>query len=70
MSALHARRVLRIETEREVDNRWIAEVPALTGVMAYGATESEAVDKAKALASGSLPTGGSTANRSAARFAA
>jgi predicted RNase H-like HicB family nuclease len=42
--------MLVVETEREVDGRWIAEVPALPGVMAYGATEAEAIDKAKALA--------------------
>jgi hypothetical protein len=29
--------MLRIETEREDDGRWIAEVPALPGVMSYGA---------------------------------
>jgi len=33
---------ITIETEREDDGRWIAEVPELPGVMAYGATEDEA----------------------------
>ena len=42
--------MLRIETEREEDGRWIAEVPALSGVMSYGATEAEARAKVKALA--------------------
>jgi predicted RNase H-like HicB family nuclease len=42
--------MLIVETEREVDGRWIAEVPALPGVMAYGSTEPEAIGKAKALA--------------------
>lgn len=42
--------MLRIEGEREDDGRWIAEVPALPGVLAYGASETEARDKAKALA--------------------
>ena len=37
----------RIETEREVDGRWIAEIPSLPGVMAYGATKREAVAKAR-----------------------
>ena len=37
------------ETELETDGRWIAEVPELPGVMAYGKSESEAVDKAEAL---------------------
>ena len=39
---------LTFETEREDDGRWLAEVPELAGVMAYGATELEA--KAEALA--------------------
>ena len=42
--------MLRIETEREDDGRWIAEVPALPGVMSYGATDAEARSKATALA--------------------
>lgn len=39
-----------IEVDREVDGRWIAEVPALPGVIVYGRTEAEAILKAKALA--------------------
>jgi predicted RNase H-like HicB family nuclease len=42
--------MLRIETEREEDGRWIAEIPALPGVMTYGTTDSEARCKAAALA--------------------
>ena len=42
--------MLRIESEREEDGRWIAEVPALPGVLSYGATEEEARAKIKALA--------------------
>jgi predicted RNase H-like HicB family nuclease len=42
--------MLRIESEREEDGRWIAEVPALPGVMTYGATEAQAQAKVKALA--------------------
>jgi predicted RNase H-like HicB family nuclease len=41
---------LDIEIEREEDGRWIAEVPTLPGVLAYGATESEARAKVQALA--------------------
>ena len=41
---------LRIETELEDDGRWIAEVPQLPGVLAYGATAEEAATKAEALA--------------------
>lgn len=42
--------MLIVETEREEDRRWIAEVTALPGVMTYGATREEAVAKAEALA--------------------
>lgn len=38
------------ETELEDDGRWHAEVPEIAGVMAYGATEMEAITKAEALA--------------------
>ena len=39
-----------IEHEKEKDGRWLAEVPELPGVLAYGATEAEAKAKAQALA--------------------
>ena len=42
--------ILGIEIEEEEDGRWIAEVPSLPGVLAYGATESEARARAQALA--------------------
>jgi predicted RNase H-like HicB family nuclease len=38
-----------IEIDQETDGRWIAEVPELPGVLAYGATRDEAVRKAQAL---------------------
>ena len=41
---------MKIETEKEVDGRWIAEVPDLPGVMVYGQTQADAVAKVKALA--------------------
>jgi len=41
---------LRIELELEEDGRWLASVPELPGVMAYGVTEEEAIRKAKAVA--------------------
>ena len=41
---------MKIETEREDDGQWIAEVPDLPGVMVYGATEDAAIAKAKGLA--------------------
>ena len=39
-----------VDIEREGDGRWIGEVSALPGVLAYGDTRDEAVAKAKALA--------------------
>jgi predicted RNase H-like HicB family nuclease len=42
--------MLKIESEREEDGRWVAEVPALPGVMTYGATEAQAQARVKALA--------------------
>jgi predicted RNase H-like HicB family nuclease len=41
---------LVIELEREEDGRWLAGVEALPGVLAYGATEEEAVSRVEALA--------------------
>jgi len=41
---------MKIEVEREDDGRWIAEVPELPGVMAYGRDQTEAVSKAQVLA--------------------
>lgn len=38
-----------IEVEQEEDGRWIAEVPELPGVMAYGQTREEAVRRAQSL---------------------
>ena len=43
-------RHLSIEIEQEDDGRWIAEIEALPGVMAYGVTPDEARRKAEALA--------------------
>ena len=42
--------VFSIELEREDDGRWLAEVPALPGVMCYGADRDEAVARVQALA--------------------
>ena len=41
---------LGIELEREEDGRWLAEVPALSGVMCYGETREDAVARVQALA--------------------
>jgi predicted RNase H-like HicB family nuclease len=42
--------MLKVEIEREVDRRWIAEIVDLPGVIIYGETRGEAVIKAEALA--------------------
>ena len=42
--------MLKVEIEHEEDGRWIAEVPALPGVLTYGDTEAQARAKVKALA--------------------
>ncbi len=42
--------MLRIEFDQEDDGRWIAEIPALSGVIVYGATREEARAKVEALA--------------------
>jgi predicted RNase H-like HicB family nuclease len=39
-----------VEFDREVDGRWIADVPELPGVMAYGSNQEEANAKVEALA--------------------
>jgi predicted RNase H-like HicB family nuclease len=39
-----------IELERETDGRWLAEVPALPGVLCYGQDRDEAVARVQALA--------------------
>jgi predicted RNase H-like HicB family nuclease len=41
---------LTIETEQETDGRWIAEVPELPGVLAYGQTEAQAIVTVEVLA--------------------
>jgi len=42
--------MFKVEVEQEEDGRWIAEVPELSGVLAYGKTRAEAVTRAQALA--------------------
>jgi predicted RNase H-like HicB family nuclease len=41
---------IRVEIEREDDGRFLASVPDLPGVMAYGASEDEAIRKVKSIA--------------------
>ena len=41
---------LTIETEQEVDGRWIAEIPEIPGVMLYGQTRDAAIRAVQALA--------------------
>ena len=39
-----------IEIDQENDGRWIAEVPALSGVLSYGQSRNEAIARRTALA--------------------
>ncbi|QNI69474.1 hypothetical protein CyaNS01_00314 [Cyanobium sp. NS01] len=39
-----------LECEQEVDGRWMAEVPELPGVLAYGSSSADAISKAEVLA--------------------
>ena len=39
-----------IEWEQETDGRWIAEIPDISGVMAYGTTKNEALRNVEILA--------------------
>jgi predicted RNase H-like HicB family nuclease len=41
---------LKIELEQEDDGRWIAEIPQLPGVLAYGTSADDAAAKAQILA--------------------
>ena len=41
---------LKVEFEREDDGRWIADIPALPGVMVYGRTRKQALAAVQALA--------------------
>lgn len=42
--------IFKVEIEREADGRWLAEVTELPGVLAYGATQDEAIARVQALA--------------------
>ena len=39
-----------VELEQEIDGRWIAEIPEIPGVLAYGLTPLQAGARARALA--------------------
>lgn len=41
---------LAVELEQEIDGRWIAEIDELHGVLVYGNTREEAIQKVKSLA--------------------
>ncbi|MDA7645564.1 type II toxin-antitoxin system HicB family antitoxin [bacterium] len=41
---------MKVEVEIEKDGRWIAEIPELPGVMAYGINQIDAIQKTEALA--------------------
>jgi predicted RNase H-like HicB family nuclease len=50
MKTLECKMNFTIEQEQESDGRWLAEVPELPGVLAYGTTSLEAMTKAEVLA--------------------
>jgi predicted RNase H-like HicB family nuclease len=39
-----------IEVEQEEDGRWLAEIPQIPGVLAYGLTKAEVIIRVQALA--------------------
>ena len=41
---------MKVELDLEEDGRWIAEIPDLPGVIAYGKSQEEAIQKSEALA--------------------
>jgi predicted RNase H-like HicB family nuclease len=41
---------IRVDLEKEDDGRFLASVPDLPGVMAYGSSEAEAVRRVKSIA--------------------
>jgi predicted RNase H-like HicB family nuclease len=41
---------VQVEFDRETDGRWIADIPALPGVMVYGKTRKQALAAVEALA--------------------
>ena len=42
--------ILSVETEQESDGRWIAEIPQMPGVLAYGSSRPESIARVEALA--------------------
>ena len=59
--------VLQIEFEQEDDGRWIADIPALPGVIAYGASRKDARSQVEARAVRPLADRLENGNDSAAR---
>ncbi len=55
--------MLLVETEREIDGRWLAEITELPGVICYGANREEAVARAKRWRCVSWPTVSTTVKR-------
>lgn len=41
---------MKIELERETDGRWIAEIPEIPGVLAYGNSREDAIARVETLA--------------------
>jgi predicted RNase H-like HicB family nuclease len=49
-SKRHAVTTYRVELEQEAKGRWIADIPALPGVMVYGTSAEDALAKVEVLA--------------------
>jgi predicted RNase H-like HicB family nuclease len=58
-----------VSIDREEDGRWIADIEAIPGAMAYGDTKMEAVRKAAAIAFRALAERIENGDRSAVRLA-
>jgi predicted RNase H-like HicB family nuclease len=50
MANIKQKQMLPVEFDREEDGRWIAEIPALPGVLAYGKTKQDALRRVSAIA--------------------
>ena len=53
---------LTIEVEQEEDGRWLAEVPDLPGVLTYGQTRQEAIERVQVFPCASSLIGWTTGN--------
>jgi len=50
LSGANGEQIFRIDLDREEDGRWIADIDAIPGALAYGSSREEAIAKVEALA--------------------